>query len=75
MRDALKGIPEKPLIRPEGLISVRIDPITGLRATTDTKNTTFEIFRTEKAPQKAPQKINSTPTPGEDEEAIEEQLF
>ena len=32
MGTALKGVPEQPLIPPEGVVAVRIDPDTGLRA-------------------------------------------
>ncbi|MDH5613985.1 MAG: peptidase, partial [Gammaproteobacteria bacterium] len=52
MREALKGIPEKPLDRPEGLVSVRIDPETGLLASPGSTDAIFETFRTENVPTK-----------------------
>ncbi len=52
MREALKGIPEKPLERPEGLVSVRIDPETGLLAGAGSTKAIFETFRTEYVPKK-----------------------
>ena len=51
MRTALKDRPEIPLEQPEGLITVRIDPKTGLLASPKQKNVIFETFRTEHAPQ------------------------
>lgn len=52
MREALKGVPEKPLERPEGLVSVRIDPETGLLAGPRSKEAIFETFRNEYVPTK-----------------------
>jgi len=52
MRTALKDRPETPLEQPEGLITVRIDPKTGLLAAPKQKNAIFETFRTEYAPQR-----------------------
>jgi len=75
MREALKGLPETRFVQPEGLISVRIDPDTGLRASSSTENAIFEIFRTENAPKEALTHIDLPPVFGEDEESIPEQLF
>ena len=58
MREALKGVPEKPLERPDGLVTVRIDPETGLLANTGDENAIFETFRAEEVPTK---KSSSTP--------------
>jgi len=52
MRTALKDRPEIPLEQPDGLITVRIDPKTGLLAAPRQKNAIFETFRTEYAPQR-----------------------
>lgn len=52
MREALKGVLEKPLERPEGLVSVRIDPETGLLAGAGSTDAIFETFRTEYVPKK-----------------------
>ncbi len=52
MRTALQDQPEIPLEQPEGLITVRIDPKTGLLAAAKQKNAIFESFRTEHAPQR-----------------------
>ena len=53
MAAALKGSPEAPLIPPEGIVSVRIDPKTGLLAFPGQKNAIFEVFRADDAPQQA----------------------
>ncbi|MEH6358310.1 MAG: penicillin-binding protein 1A [Pseudomonadales bacterium] len=75
MRDALKGLPETRFVQPEGLVSVRIDPATGLRASPGTDNAIFEIFRTENTPKQASTHTNLPPVFGEDDGAIPEQLF
>ncbi|MBT3564556.1 MAG: peptidase, partial [Gammaproteobacteria bacterium] len=38
------------LAQPNGLVTVRIDPLTGLRAAQDDREAIFEIFREEYAP-------------------------
>lgn len=53
MQEALQGIPEKPLIPPSGIVSMRIDPDTGLRAYPGQENAIFEVFREGEAPQEA----------------------
>ncbi|MES2203734.1 MAG: PBP1A family penicillin-binding protein [Pseudomonadota bacterium] len=45
MRAALAGTPETSLKRPEGIISVRIDPETGLRVPATHQPSMFELFR------------------------------
>nr|VFK09087.1 MAG: penicillin-binding protein 1A [Candidatus Kentron sp. LPFa] len=67
MRKALDGVPEKELERPNGLISVRIDPKTGRLASVGDPNAIFETFRVGNVPRPAAQ------TPGSGE--IVEQLF
>ncbi|EGG98872.1 Multimodular transpeptidase-transglycosylase [gamma proteobacterium IMCC2047] len=75
MRDALKGIPESPLEQPPGLVTVRIDPATGLRAGPGSSDAIFEIFRTENTPKEAVNHNNLPPVFGESEETLPEQLF
>jgi len=53
MREALKGVPDSPLKLPPGMVTVRIDPKTGKRASVDQADAIFEVFRTENAPQAA----------------------
>lgn len=50
MHDALSGKPEKVMEQPPGMITVRIDPVTGLLAKPDQKSAIFEIFPEEQAP-------------------------
>ena len=50
MRVALQGRPETTRKQPKGIISVKIDPTTGLLAKPGQKNAIFEIFREELAP-------------------------
>ena len=61
MRQALAGVPEKRLQRPEGLVTMKINAETGAAATDLDKDTIFEIFRSENAP-----KLGALPAPGVD---------
>jgi len=51
MREALKDVPESVLPQPPGLITVRIDPRTGLRMPPGQSGGLFETFRSEYAPR------------------------
>lgn len=51
MEVALAGTEPANMPRPNGLVTVKIDAETGKRARPDSKNTLFEIFRTENAPE------------------------
>ena len=44
MQSALKGQPEHPLTQPSGIISIRIDPLTGKRTSTTDPVAKFEYF-------------------------------
>ncbi|WP_408610372.1 penicillin-binding protein 1A [Beggiatoa alba] len=50
MEEALKQYKERTLPKPDGLITVRIDPNTGLRATGDNPNGKMEEFSSESVP-------------------------
>ncbi|ALP54196.1 peptidase [Candidatus Tenderia electrophaga] len=52
MRSALADMPETELEQPQGLVTVRIDPQTGLLAPPSQRNAVFEIFRHEHVPQR-----------------------
>jgi len=69
MEKALLGVPEAPPNQPSGLISVKIDPKTGLLARPDQKNTIYEIFTNETVPSD----ISSNDT--EEQESTQEDLF
>jgi penicillin-binding protein 1A len=77
MSEALKGIPEHNYVQPEGMVTVRIDPETGLLASADNPNALFETFRAGRAPTQMERLVGPTPaaTPGGAAEQIPEQLF
>lgn len=50
MEAALKNKPERPLIPPPGIVSVKIDPNTGLAAQEGQKNAVYEFFTEETRP-------------------------
>ena len=52
MRTALRGLPVKPLVQPPGMVTVRIDPETGLLAGADLPDAIFETFRVEHVPER-----------------------
>jgi penicillin-binding protein 1A len=63
MRAALAGTPPSEMEQPDGLVSVRIDPKTGLLAPPSQKHAIFEIFRQDHVPQRqAPDIDESVPT-------------
>jgi len=76
MREALKGLPERSLQRPPGLVTVRIDPETGLLARSTQSNVIFETFRANEVPhQYADPKVGVSGEPAAAEEPVTEQLF
>jgi penicillin-binding protein 1A len=52
MGSALKGVPESPLRHPPRLVTVRIDPETGLLASSDNPDAVDETFRVERVPKR-----------------------
>jgi len=52
MREALQGIEEINLPPPEGLVTVRIDPVTGLLARSGQQDAIFETFTEETVPDR-----------------------
>jgi penicillin-binding protein 1A len=50
MREALKDVPDAPLPMPAGLVAVKIDPGTGLKAGPGEEGV-FEIFRATEVPR------------------------
>lgn len=73
MRDALAGAPESQMERPAGLVTVKIDPTTGLLAAANDPNAVFESFREGNVP-KAGIYFNS-PHNGAPRRTIHEHLF
>lgn len=62
MHSALAGTPSAHMQRPDGLVTVRIDPKTGLAALPEDGDAIFEVFRKEYAPR--PPAGSSTRMPG-----------
>jgi len=48
-------VPESDWNRPEGLVTVRIDPVTGERVSGDSEGVIFETFREDNLPPVAPE--------------------
>ena len=51
MENAMKGVPEKVKEVPPGIVTVKIDPDTGLLAAQGQPNAIFEMFRTDNIPK------------------------
>ena len=59
MKVALDGVPEQPLKMPADMISIRIDPNTGKRASAGQKDAIFEVFRRDFVPDELVQSSSS----------------
>ena len=75
MRVALKGRPEITPKQPEGIVTVKIDPATGLLAKPGQPNAIFEIFREELAPTKEADSDDISGATSNIEEVMEEDIF
>jgi len=64
MKEALKDVPDRPPEMPDTLVTVRIDPQTGLRVGAEQKNAIFEVFRPSHLPQAAPSEFRGRATAG-----------
>lgn len=64
MKVALADTPELNPQQPEGIVSVKIDPETGKRASAGQGNAIFELFRSEYAPKA--EKVETVPLPDEE---------
>jgi penicillin-binding protein 1A len=53
MEKALQGKPERPLVQPDGMVTIKIDPKTGLALAPGQAGGIFETFRKELAPKVA----------------------
>ncbi len=73
MRVALKGVAELKQEPPEGLVTVRIDPATGLLAHGGQRDAIFETFMVENVPQKSGDAAASSGAGGT--ETVTDQLF
>ena len=81
MREALKGLPEVAQETPPGLVTVRIDPETGLLVGAGFPNAQFEVFRADNVPKRLDEEpavsdpISGETRPAQETENIPEQLF
>ncbi|ARN74203.1 penicillin-binding protein 1A [Oceanicoccus sagamiensis] len=75
MAVALKGRPEIAPKQPEGIVTVKIDPTTGLLAKPGQSNAIFEIFREELAPTKEADSDDISGDTSQIEEVMEEDIF
>jgi len=72
MQRALKGVPEKPLTPPDGLISVRINADNGLR---DETSNISEFFFAEYPPRGGGEGLAPSSVPGKPAPDVRDQLF
>ncbi|MDH5361238.1 MAG: penicillin-binding protein 1A [Gammaproteobacteria bacterium] len=80
MKIALEGMPEEPLQQPAGMVSVRIDPETGLLTDASNPDAIFETFREENVPREHDQAAQPAYGEGNSEsgstdENMNQQLF
>ena len=74
MAVALEGVKAKKREQPDGMVTVRIDPATGLLAGSGRSDAVFETFREEYVPQQSSDSLGSTGPAGAVDGATE-QLF
>ena len=74
MELALKDRPEVEIPQPEGIVTVKIDPQTGLLAKPGQRGAIFEYFREENAPQESSQDQQAPNTPFAEQE-VRDDLF
>ncbi len=75
MAEALEGMPSRDMEPPEGLVTVRIDPATGLLAGSDFPGAIFETFRKAHVPTAEVDWEGPATAGGESAGGITEQLF
>ena len=72
MQRALKGVPEKPFEKPDGVVQVRINEATGLR---DDASATSDWFYAEAVPRQADVAFVPVPQSGRTSQDVRNQLF
>ncbi|MCL6414956.1 penicillin-binding protein 1A [Aestuariirhabdus sp. Z084] len=75
MATALEGKPERPLVQPEGIITMRIDPENGKPAPSGDPNAIFEVFRKELAPVATPSSSLSPIELEDEQDSAPQELF
>ena len=73
MKTALKDMPNTPRSQPPGIVSMRINPITGKRARADESDAIFEYFRAENTPEE--EASSSSNTINNIEKSVTEDIF
>jgi penicillin-binding protein 1A len=75
MREALRGMPEAPVPAPEGLVTVKISPETGLLASADDPSAIFETFIEGRLPEAGDPFARGAQTGPDRTEESDEPLF
>ncbi|MGI9283836.1 MAG: penicillin-binding protein 1A [Pseudomonadales bacterium] len=75
MSAALEDVPEQPRTTPEGIVTIRIDPQTGKRASPSQTDAIFEVFREENVPQDEAKPDKLDPFSVESEDEVMEDVF
>lgn len=57
MAKALEGVPERDMDPPPGLVSVKIDPLTGQLTGSENRNAIFEVFRADALPKQSSDEV------------------
>jgi len=60
MENAMKGVPQRNKKVPQGIVTVKIDPDTGLLAAQGQTNAIFEMFRTDHVPKQTATVVNKS---------------
>ncbi|MDR3387331.1 MAG: penicillin-binding protein 1A [Rudaea sp.] len=71
MREALKGVPEKPFEMPAGVTTARIDPATGQLAPSGDAQSMLEVFKVEDVARLA----NGPNSPSEEEKKVQQDAY
>lgn len=71
MREALRDVPETEFIPPVDMVTVRINPETGLLARTDSEKAIFETFRADEVPEAGRSQSFGGNSSGEDDSLID----
>jgi len=64
MSPVLRDRPEPPPAEPDGLLKLRIDPVSGRSATPSTPDAYFEVFKSEDSPPPMGEFDSGTQAPG-----------
>jgi len=61
MAKALEGVPDRDIDPPPGLVSVKIDPLTGQLTGSENRNAIFEVFRADGLPKQSSDEVFTAP--------------